>query len=99
MVNIRGPLETRGATRCPGGVSVYVANSNLDGYLRAKTAGTSDVDRQYLESVTITAQQDWGIITLNSTFGLTFSTFKTTLFGEGSLMRVHYPKCAYGPYC
>ena len=39
-VGIRGPLETRGETRCPGGVSVYVANSNLDGYLRAKTAGT-----------------------------------------------------------
>ena len=33
------------------------------------------------------------------TFGSTFSTFGTTLFGEGSLMRVHYPKCAYGPYC
>ena len=28
------------------------------------------------------------------TFGSTFSTFRTTLFGEGSLMRVHYPKCA-----
>ena len=23
----------------------------------------------------------------------------STLFGEGSLMRVQYPKCAYGPYC
>ena len=33
------------------------------------------------------------------TFGSTFSTFETTLFGEGSLMRVHYPKCKYGPYC
>ena len=33
------------------------------------------------------------------TFGSTFSTFETTLFGEGSLMRVQYPKYAYGPYC
>ena len=24
---------------------------------------------------------------------------KTTLFGEGSLTRVQYPKCAYDPYC
>ena len=24
---------------------------------------------------------------------------RTTLFGEGSLMRVHYQKCAYVPYC
>ena len=24
---------------------------------------------------------------------------KITLFGKGSLMRVQYPKCAYGPYC
>ena len=33
------------------------------------------------------------------TFGHHFSTFKTTLFDLGSLMRVQYPKCAYGPYC
>ena len=28
------------------------------------------------------------------TFGSLFSTFETTLFGEGSLMRAHYTKCA-----
>ena len=32
------------------------------------------------------------------TFGSTFPTFEPTLFGEGSLMRVQYPKCAHGPY-
>ena len=26
-------------------------------------------------------------------------TFRLTVFGKGSLMRVQYPKCAYGPYC
>ena len=26
-------------------------------------------------------------------------TFETTLFGLGSLTRVQYPKCVYGPYC
>ena len=29
----------------------------------------------------------------------TICNFSTTLFGQGSLTRVHYSKCAYGPYC
>ena len=33
------------------------------------------------------------------TFGPSFSTFETTLFGQGSQMKVHYPKYAYGPFC
>ena len=32
-------------------------------------------------------------------FGTFGSTFRITLFGEGSLMRIHYPKCTYGSYC
>ena len=28
-----------------------------------------------------------------------FNHLLTTLFGLGSLTRVQYPKCAYGPYC
>ena len=28
-----------------------------------------------------------------------FSTVWITLFGQGSLTRVQYPKCAYGPFC
>ena len=32
-------------------------------------------------------------------FGQYFPFFETTLFGQGFLMRVQYPKCAYGPYC
>ena len=31
--------------------------------------------------------------------GYYFSTFATTFFGLGSLTRVQYRKCAYGPYC
>ena len=32
-------------------------------------------------------------------FRALFSTFENILFGERSLMKVHYPICAYGPYC
>ena len=28
-----------------------------------------------------------------------FSTFETSIFCQGSLTRVQYPKCAYDPYC
>ena len=31
--------------------------------------------------------------------GHKFETVEITLFGLGSLTRVQYPKCAYGPYC
>ena len=33
------------------------------------------------------------------TFESIFSIFETTVFDEGSMMRVHYPKWEYGPYC
>ena len=70
-MDIHGPLQTRGETRCPGGVSVSCLasrtrhecprhNESVYGGL------TLNVDRHYIGSVTATTHQEKGIITLES---------------------------------
>ena len=45
----------------------------------------------------------WGFIPVGFSLFLHFLviifTFLIYMFGPGSLMSVHYPKCKYGPYC
>ena len=71
-MDIHGPLQTRGETRCPGGVSVSCLASRTrhecprDNKVYIYGGLTLDVDRHYIGSVTATTHQEKGIITLES---------------------------------
>ena len=71
MVDIHGPLQTRGETLCPGGVSVSCLASRTrhecPRHRNCMYEGlTLDVDRHYIGSVTATTHQEKVIITLES---------------------------------
>ena len=66
-----GPLQTRGETRCPGGVSVFFLASRTrhecprHNESKKYRGLTLDVERQYIGSATSTTHQEKGIITLD----------------------------------
>ena len=71
-VDIHGPLQTRGVTRCPGGVSVSCLASRTRHECPRNNESvlyggfTLAVDRHYIGSVTATTHQIKGIITIES---------------------------------
>ena len=71
-MDIHGPLQPRGETRCPGGVSVSCLTSRTRHECKATHRKciygglTLDVDRHYKGRVTATTHQEKGIITLES---------------------------------
>ena len=86
-------------TQDQNGLYVLFEKSIVDYFL---SNGCLKEQRKFLEnSLKMYLKSPWKVLEkgLSWSVGTMFSTFTTTFFGLGSLTRVQYPKCAYGPNC